>query len=132
MIFFPTPPNTTWEDVSIRFIDGHTVSIRAKSEHKVCHYTQIGMVNRKNGSPTVQWELLRVFAEERGVLDWTSRQAHRRNQKRRENLAKNLQTFFRIEGDPFRVTEDGNGWQARFHLSPGRVKRNTTATHMSA
>ena len=118
IIFFPTPPDAAWSSVSIGFIDGHTVSVQVKSEHKVCNYTQMGMAHKKNGNPTVQWALLRAFADERGILDWTSHQAHRRNQKRRENLARNLQAFFRIDGDPFCVTEDGKGWQARFLISP--------------
>ncbi len=118
MIFFPTPPDAAWSDVSIRFIDGHTVSVQVKSERKVCNYTQMGMANRKNGNPTVEWALLSVFADERGILDWSSSHAHRRNQKRRENLASNLRGFFRIEGDPFGLTDDGKGWEARFRISP--------------
>ena len=46
---------------------------QAKTERRVCNYTQMGMANRKNGEPTLQWALLRAFAEERGVLDWDSR-----------------------------------------------------------
>ncbi|WP_157067615.1 hypothetical protein [Desulfosarcina cetonica] len=76
------------------------------------------MANKKNGDPTVQWELLRTFSDEHGVLDWSSNKADRRNQKRREILATNLRDFFRIEGDPFRLTDDGKGWQALFLISP--------------
>ena len=118
MVFFPTPPDATWRDVSIRFKDGHTVSVKVKTAGSVFNYTQMGMANKKNGNPTVQWELLKVFADERGVLDWSSNKAHRRNQKRRELLAANLRDFFRIEGDPFRLTDDGKGWQALFLISP--------------
>ena len=116
--FFPTPPDASWGDVSIRFKDGHTVSVKVKTAGGVFNYTQMGMANKKNGNPTVQWELLKVFADERGVLDWSSNKAHRRNQKRRELLAADLRDFFRIEGDPFRLTDDGKGWQALFLISP--------------
>jgi hypothetical protein len=116
--FFPTPPDASWGEVSIRFKDGHTVSIKAKSAGGVFNYTQMGMANKKNGNPTVQWELLKTFADERGILDWSSNKAHRHNQKRRELLAANLRDFFRIEGDPFHLTDDGKGWQARFLISP--------------
>ena len=37
---------------------------------------------------------------------------------RKPALAANLRDFFRIEGDPFRLTDDGKGWQARFLISP--------------
>ena len=118
MIFFPTPPDATWRNVSIGFTDSHTVSIRVKSVSRKCHYAQMGMANKRSSQPTVQWGLLYSFAKERGVLDWSSRHAHRLNQKRREILARNLQSFFRIEGDPFRLTGDGKGWRARFRISP--------------
>ncbi len=118
MAFFPTPPDANWGDVSIRFVDGHTVSIKVKSEQRVFNYTQMGMASQKDTEPTVQWDLLGKFAEEYGLLDWNSRHADPRNQKRRENLARNLRSFFRIEGDPFRLTDDGKGWQARFRISP--------------
>ena len=118
MIFFPTPPEATWRNVSIQFTDSHTVSVRVKSVSRKCHYAQMGMANKRSSQPTVQWDLLYSFARERGVLDWSSPYAHRRNQKRREMLARNLQSFFRIEGDPFRLTGDGKGWRARFRVSP--------------
>ena len=117
-VVFPTPPDATWGDVSIRFKDGHTVSIKVKSVRGVYNYTQMGMANKKNGEPTKQWELLRTLADEYGVLDWSSKRADRRNQKRREILAANLRDFFRIDGDPFCLTDDGKGWRARFHISP--------------
>jgi len=117
-LFFPTPPDAIWENVSIRFKDGHTVSIKVKSVGGVFNYTQMGMANKKNGNPTLQWKLLEVFANERGILDWSSDEANPRNQKRRELLAANLREFFRIKGDPFKMTKDGKGWQARFLISP--------------
>jgi len=118
MVFFPTPPDATWGDVSIKLKDRHTVSVRVKTATGVFHYAQMGMANKKNSEPTKQWALLEAFADEHGVLDWSSNKADRRNQKRREILAANLRDFFRIEGDPFRLTDDGKGWQALFLISP--------------
>lgn len=116
-VFFPTPPDATWGDVSIKFKDGFTVSIKVGEASGKYNYTRMGMHNKKNGDPTLQWKLLEAFAEKNGILDWSSPKADRKNQKRREVLADNLQVFFRIEGDPFRLTDDGNGWQARFSIS---------------
>jgi len=117
-VFFPTPPDAAWGDVSIRFKDGHTVSVRVNSVTGVFNYTQMGMANAKNGNPTVQWELLQTFAEQQGTLDWSSPKADRKNQKRREKLAENLRQFFRIDGDPIELAEDGKGWRVLFSLHP--------------
>lgn len=116
--FFPTPVGATWGQVRLRLVDGHTVSISVGAAHGVFNYAQLGMANRKSGNPSVQWELLRMFAEGGGALTWRSPGAGRRNQKRRELLARSLRQFFRIEGDPFAAC--GDGWRARFQIEgPG-------------
>lgn len=115
---FPTPAGAKWEDVRIRFVDGHTVSIKVQSVAKTCGYVEMGIVDRRNAQPTKQWELLRSLAEGHGVLTWTSRDADRKNQKRREQLARNLREFFRIEGEPIVLTDDRQGWKTAFVLEP--------------
>jgi len=115
MVFFPTPAGARWSDVSIRFIDRHSVYVTVKGVSGTYHCTQMGMANRKNAKPTVQWLLLETFAEGHGLLDWRNRKADRKNQKRKENLAADLQRLFRIEGDPF--TLEGDGWRARFAVA---------------
>lgn len=115
---FPTPADARWSDLRIRFVDGETVTVRVRDVCATLNYTQLGMADGRNGRPTRQWELLRIFAQEHGRLDWSSRQAGRRRQKQREVLARQLRTVFRIEGDPFCV--DGNGWRTQFALVPDR------------
>jgi hypothetical protein len=117
MVMFPTPAGARWEDVSIRFNDGETVSVRVKDESAVLLYSQMGMIDGRSKKPTKQWELLRDFVDEHGIIDWGSRKAGREKQKRREMLAKDLRRFFRIDGDPFRA--EGNGWRARFAVDDG-------------
>jgi hypothetical protein len=100
--------------VRIRLLDGHTASVVVGEARGVFNYAQMGMGNRKNAAPSVQWELLRIFAARGGVLTWQSPQADRKNQKRRELLARALKEFFRIDRDPFATC--GDGWQALFQI----------------
>lgn len=116
LAFFPTPAGVSWSQLRIRFVDGHTVSVAVGGAHGVFHFAEMGMANRKNGTPTVQWELLRESAAGYGILTWRSAGADRKNKKRRENLARNLAAFFRIDGDPF--APYGNGWRAKFQIEP--------------
>jgi hypothetical protein len=118
MTFFPTPPGSTWENVRIRFVDGHRVSVKVKSESGVFNYTQMGMASSKNGEPTVQWELLATFADEHGALTWRSPKAAPNLKRRKSTLASNLCDFFRINGDPFIYEETTKGWRARFAIGP--------------
>ena len=112
--FFPTPAGSAWPEVKIHLVDGHTASIGVRGTRGVFTYAQMGMANRKSGNPSVQWELLRTFAANDGILTWRTSGADRRNQKRRELLARCLQRFFRIEGDP--ILPCGNGWKTRFRI----------------
>ena len=118
-IHFRTPPGSSWSDVSIRFMDGHTVSVQVKSEHKVCNYTQMGMANRKNGDPTKQWTLLERFADSRGEIDWHSSHAALNVKKQKQELSKRLREFFGIEDDPIEWVKDTRGYyRCKFTILP--------------
>lgn len=114
--FFPTPPNAGWNDVQIRFLDGHTVSVSAGDQSGVYTYSQMGMSKRNSGTPTAQWKLLEAFAKGRGVFNWKSEHADRHQKKQKQLLARALCDFFRIEGDPFRYVEELKGWEVRFDI----------------
>ncbi|MCE7975494.1 MAG: hypothetical protein DYG92_14425 [Leptolyngbya sp. PLA1] len=111
---FPTPPGATWPEVRIRFLDGHTVAVQVRDRSGRHGFADMGMVNSKNNTPTVAWELLRAFAEERGHLTWSSRKASADNRKRKQTLADRLRAFFGIDEDPFELLD--GGWRARFRL----------------
>ncbi|NLY01556.1 MAG: hypothetical protein GXY83_36155 [Rhodopirellula sp.] len=117
-VFFPTPADAEWKDVTIRFVDGHTVAVKVKDKTGVYHYSQMGMADRRNTKPTKQWDLLRDFVEAGGLFTWSHRNASKKMQKHRELLAVRLKDFFRIDGDPFEYVEDEKGWRARFKIMP--------------
>ncbi|MDH5528266.1 MAG: hypothetical protein OEY97_13300 [Nitrospirota bacterium] len=118
--FFPTPAGATWDDVTICFTDGHTVSVKVRGATGRFNYTQMGLANSRNGEPTVQWRLLSGFADEGGDITWDSKYADRRNKKRCELLSQDLKAFFRIDGDPIRALPGGRGWRTRFSVSAER------------
>ncbi|MFN8180145.1 MAG: hypothetical protein U0167_19615 [bacterium] len=117
--FFPTPAGTLWSQVTIRFRDEENIVAQIKGRPpREVNFAEMGMRDRRSGRPSVQWELLRDFAIERGQLDWTSEYADRRSQKRRENLAKDLKAYFRIDEDPFEWLPDRKAWRSKFVASP--------------
>jgi len=74
------------------------------------------LIDSRSGKPSKQWELLRLFAREHGVMTWLSPGACRQNRKRRELLNKSLQQFFDIEGEPIELTDDRKGWRCLFKV----------------
>jgi len=112
--FFPTPPAATWSDVSILFKDAHTISAAAGGDAHVLNYTQLGMVDRKTGNPTKQWELLHRFAQGNGRIDDRRKgKPGDRDRTQKTRLTADLARIFRIEGHPFLLDADGN-WRAAF------------------
>jgi hypothetical protein len=118
--YFPTPPGATWGDVRVKFVDGHRVSICVREVKRIYNYTQMGMYNKKNGEPTVQWHLLRELSYGHGMIDIPRKRDPKgpRERKQREILAKDLRRFFGIKGDPIQTLEDKGTWQTRFQLDP--------------
>lgn len=118
MVDFEAPANATWADVTIRFRDGHTVSVEVLGKKGRFNFAEMGMADRRTSNPDSQWRLLEVLSQRNGCLTWDHSQASRRNPKRVERLSERLRMFFRIKGKPIRLLGDKSGWQARFTLLP--------------
>jgi hypothetical protein len=115
---FQTPPGASWEEVTIRFITQHQIHVRVREASGVFEHIQMGMGNRRNDLPTRQWELLQLFADHRGELNWSDFGADPKNEHRRLLLGKQLRGFFGLDGDPFAKPPDGRGWRTRFTVIP--------------
>jgi hypothetical protein len=115
---FPTPTGSRWCDLEMRFIDSEKINVNIRDQRQVLTYSQLGLVDSRSGKPSKQWELLKLFAREHGVMTWLSPGACRQNRKRRELLNKSLQQFFEIDGEPIELTDDRKGWRCVFKLQP--------------
>jgi hypothetical protein len=114
---FPTPAGATWGDVTIRFLDGHTLHVNVAGTVEECDCVRMGMASRRNRRPTKQWHLLARFAASAGVISWKKGNADRGLQKQKELLAQRLQAFFGIDGEPIALV--GKDWHCRFRLLHG-------------
>lgn len=114
---FPTPAGATWSDVTLRFLDGHTVHVKVAGTVEECDCVRMGMASRRNRRPTKQWQLLARFAASDGVISWKKGNADHRLQKQKELLAQHLRTFFGIDGEPIALV--GKDWHCRFRARLG-------------
>lgn len=109
-VLFQTPSGAEWKDVTIKFVDGHTVRVTCKKITGVFNFTQMGMNDGRTGNPNKTWELLGSFAEERSNLTWDNSKATRLNKKRKQTLKDTLQKFFGMPDiDPFEDYKDAKG-----------------------
>ncbi len=123
---FSTPKGTSWQDITIQFIDGHTVrvtcNVHGEVISRIYNFTQMGMVDRRTGSPNRQWALLMGFAEEGGRFTWHNPRANARQKQQKQALKSVLQAFFNIQDtDPFTYVKDRHNYgyyQALFKVLP--------------
>jgi hypothetical protein len=118
MVHFDTPAGISWNGITIKFVDGHTVSIHTTKSHGRYNYTQMGMANTRNGNPTIPWELLRAFAESRGQIDWQSQHASFKVKDQKPRLSKKLREFFRLKEDPIEYLKEEGCYRCLFTIKP--------------
>jgi hypothetical protein len=49
------PPDARWDELVIDFVEREVINIRFRGETRRFEPEQLGMKNRKNGRPTLQW-----------------------------------------------------------------------------
>jgi len=117
---FETPAGAKWPDISIRFLDGHTVSIGIDSRTERRTFAEMNMKDGRNGNPTEQWKLLELLAQNGGRLSWTNSKAGAKLKKQVELLAHRLQEYFNISESPFHDYQKGFGWRMKMRLEAPR------------
>lgn len=115
---FPTPAGVTWGDITIRFTDGQTVMLKCRDITMAATYSDMGMSNIRSGQPTLIWELLRVFAENHGVIDWRSGEASSRLKKRKDRLCHALREIFQLQDNPIIWDEKAKQYKTKITILP--------------
>jgi hypothetical protein len=110
------PPDARWEELAFDFVELEVVNIRFRGETRRFESEHLGMKNRKNGRPTLQWPLLRQMALAGGQLAWRDLSATTRIKKQKQELSNKLKAAFGIEGDPIQWDGGINAYVARFVL----------------
>jgi len=115
---FPTPPGTTWEQVSILILaEGDGAQISAGGIAEPVTPAEMGMAYARNPARyTKDWNLLLMLAK-CGRVEPRDAEARVITSKQVERLRKKLQRFFGIEGDPFKPYRQVRGYEPRFSLT---------------
>jgi hypothetical protein len=115
---FPMPPNPSWDQIYITFIDEHRVHIRVGHEEGEYSFADMGMTDARTGEPNAAWILLRALAGAYGEMGWEHPESTPNNRQRMRLLRNHLREFFSLEGNPFKPYRKGVGWVSKFTLRP--------------
>lgn len=115
------PPGTKWENITIKFLNGHDVMIMVSSGDSDqitirSNYASLGFQNLKNNRPNVQWILLKHLADDNGTFSWDNPTANVKIKKTKQNLSKQLKLAFRLTDDPFFVYRETKSYQIKINL----------------
>jgi len=111
------PPNTGWEDIAMKFIDGNNIEITAKDYKCTAHFKEMGFEDKRTLRPNMQWDLLQYLAEHTGQISWDSAQANEKIKKKKQRLSETLKKYFKISEEPFfnYKSEEAYTIKIRFH-----------------
>jgi len=116
---FNLPSGTDWEDVSIHFLDKHSISITVGGKEKVeLLYNEMGMADKRNTKPTKDWHLLETLAASGGSLSWKSTKANQTFQQQKHRLIERLCSIFGLKSDPIPWDSEAKAYICRFKISP--------------
>jgi hypothetical protein len=110
----PIPRPRIWQELRLRLVDGHTLSIRVGDKHVRATYLDLGMGSGVTRAPSVMWELLVKICEEGGQYKWTPHGDFSVVKRRMAYLREALRSAFGVDDDPFEKFSRRDGWRAKF------------------
>jgi len=112
------PANTHWEDITIKFIDGHNVDIKFKDKKRRSDYKEMGFEDKKRRLPNQQWDFLKLLAKSEGTLTWENSEANDSLKKKKQLLSQTLKVCFDIHEDPFLPYKQEKAYKIKITLIP--------------
>ena len=122
------PAGTTWENITIKFLDDENVFIQVLKNKHNTNYKEMGFVGGgQNPKPSVAWAFLKTLAGVNCELTIRDPVAKDKHKKQKELLSKALQSYFSIDYDPFypyRSSSEkrSNSYKIKITLIPPELK----------
>lgn len=115
---YKLPPNVSWGDIIIKFLDGHNIQIVAGKQIYKANYKEMGFDDSRQLQPNSQWALLRILSRQNGGLSWKESNANNKVKKQKQLLSTRLKEYFNINDDPFLKYNKKIGYQIKITLVP--------------
>lgn len=118
------PADTKWENITIQFLDGQEVIIKAKNKTWHTNYEEMGFQDERRKLPNRQWDFLTRLAVKGGKISWENNRDLSLKEinaikKRKQLLAEALKKYFyQIEEEPFYSYKEENEYKIKINLIP--------------
>lgn len=115
------PPNTIWEDITIRFQDEESVTIKCGKRPQPVRFTfaDFGFGSKRSSQPKKAWLVLKQIADAHGeLIPPDARDSKSKGHKQKEFLSQALRAVFQLSDEPLPWDSEIYGWKARFKIFP--------------
>ncbi len=112
------PPGSKWENITVKFINGHDVVIECGDLRVESDFKVMGFEDRHKRAPDSQWEILVLLSEHNGEAIWSPHRGARLTKERKQALKKRLMHCFQIDNDPFFPIREIGHYKIRLNLVP--------------
>ncbi len=112
------PPGTRWEDITIKFLDGQEVLIKARNFSQHTDYAAMGFQDERKKMPNTLWAFLVLLSQNNGEISWRNPRATDKGKKNKQLLSDSLQAYFRIEDEPFYEYKEEKAYKLKMKLEP--------------
>lgn len=118
---FPTPQGSKWDDVEIRFIKEAVAKITVKGVSDTVNFAMIktGFRNKQNGKFTRLWGVFKLFAEEKGVINYDKINLRKTEALKKDDiydLKDTLRDLFGISGSPISNYNNAHEYRTFFKI----------------
>lgn len=124
------PKDLKWEDITIQFLNGHEVIIKAKNETLQADYEIMGFKDEKKKLPNNQWVFLKLLSTKNGEISWDNNQnlsVKKINsvKKTKQLLTEALKAYFQINNsEPFYDYKTEKSYKIKINLTPEVDSKN--------
>lgn len=130
------PAGTTFNNITIKFIDPEKVLISVRGIKHEITFTDMGFENTKTKKPNIQWNLLKILADYGGEITINDPVANEKIKKQKSILGQKLQSYFSLDYDPFYPYNDsiekrGNSYKIKALLIPPIANKSKQKTDQS-
>ena len=116
---YDLPEGFKWEDLTIKFKDGHCVKIIAGEFVHNADYKEMGFEDQRKVTPDQQWIILNELAKKvDNSITWEDKIANATIKKKKQLIAKKLKEYFGIKEDPFYLYKQEKAYKLKINLIP--------------
>ncbi|MDD4333258.1 MAG: hypothetical protein PHT51_04045 [Patescibacteria group bacterium] len=113
---YQLPPDTKWEEITIKFRDRHNITIIFKKIMHNTNYAEMGFNDKRKLKPNLQWILLENLSKTNGQICWTDENANMVIKKKKQLLVNSLKKYFCLDTDPFYPYSKREGYRIKINL----------------